>query len=45
MLSVIVEDVVTFTVNDGQLEVELGPRVEVAVNSGIVIVNRPAWYV
>lgn len=33
------------TVNDGQLELELGPRVEATVNSGIMIVDRPAWYV
>ena len=32
-------------VNDGQLELELGPMVEATVNSGITIVDRPAWYV
>lgn len=45
VLCVVVEDVLIVTVDDGQLELELSSRVEVAVNSGIVIVDRPAWYV
>lgn len=45
VVCVVVEDVVIVTVNEGQPELDLGPRVEAAVNSGIVIVDRPAWYV
>lgn len=41
----IIEDVVAVTVSDGQPELELGPKVEVAGNSGIVIVDRLVWYV
>lgn len=41
----VVDDVVAITFIDGQPEVELGPKVEAAVNTGMAIVDRPVWYV